>query len=144
MLPAASSLGAAAAAAALWVVLPAGWVVVGWLVLAASFGLGADGPSPACWLFRPISSALAAVIGWFPWDLWNGETGWWARKVPELATVALLYAGMARKTAPEGLRCPGGGAYSWVASALLAIAAWDLSPELVSRDDLGCAGRGAV
>jgi uncharacterized membrane protein len=130
MLPAASCLGAASAAAALWTVLPQSWIAVGWLVLAVSLGFLADRAKSAVLAFEADLLALAAVIGWFPWDLWNGDAGWWARKVPELATIALLYAGMVRKTAPEGLRTPGGGAYSWVASALLAIAAWDLSPSL--------------
>jgi len=130
MLPAASCLGAAAAAAALWTVLPEGWIVVGWLALAVLLGFLADRAKSAVLAFEADLLALAAVIGWFPWVLWNGDPGWWARKVPELATIALLYAGMVRKTAPEGLRTPGSGAYSWVASALLAIAAWDLSPAL--------------
>lgn len=130
MLPAASCIGAASAAAALWTVLPAPWIVVGWLVLAVLLGLLADGAKSAVLAFEADLLALAAVVGWFPWDLWSGDPGWWARKVPEIATVALLYAGMVRKTAPEGLHSPGAGAYSWVASALLAIAAWDLSPSL--------------
>jgi len=128
MLPVASCLGAAAAAAALWTVLPQSWIVVGWLVLAVSLGFLADQAKSAVLAFQADVLALAAVIGWFPWVLWSGDPGWWARKVPELATIALLYAGMVRKTAPEGLRAPGAGAYSWVASALLAIAVADLSP----------------
>jgi len=130
MLPAASCLGAASAAAALWTVLPQGWIVVGWLALAVLLGFLADKTKSAVLAFQADLLALAAVIGWFPWDLWNSDPDWWARKVPELATIGLLYAGMVRKTAPEGLRAPGGGAYSWVASALLAIAAWDLSSVL--------------
>jgi hypothetical protein len=130
MLPVASCLGAASAAAALWTVLPTPWIVVGWLVLAVLLGFLADGAKSAVLAFEADLLALAAVIGWFPWVLWSGDPGWWARKVPELATIALLYGGMVRKTAPEGLRAPGAGAYSWVASALLAIAAWDLSPSL--------------
>jgi Predicted membrane protein (DUF2339) len=130
MLPAASCLGAASAAAALWIVLPQAWIVMGWLALAALLGFVADKTESSVLAFQADLLALAAVIGWFPWDLWNGEPTWWARKIPELATVALLYAGMARKMAPEGLRTPGASAYSWVASALLAIAAWNLSPSL--------------
>ena len=99
-------------------------------VLAVLLGFLADGAKSAVLAFEADLLALAAVIGWFPWVLWSGDPGWWARKVPELATIALLYGGMVRKTAPEGLRAPGAGAYSWVASALLAIAAWDLSPSL--------------
>jgi len=130
MLPTASCLGAASAAAALWMVLPAPWIVVGWLVLALLLGLGADTAKSAVLAFEADLLALAAVVGWFSWDLWNGDPGWWARKVPELVTIALLYAGMARKTAPKGLRQPAAGAYSWVASALAAIAAADLAHEL--------------
>lgn len=130
MLPVASCLGAAAAAAALWTALPTPWIVVGWLALALLLGFLADKAKTTVLAFQADLLALASVIGWFPWVLWSGDPGWWARKVPELATIALLYAGMARKTAPEGLRVPGGGAYSWVASALLAIAAWDLAPSL--------------
>jgi hypothetical protein len=130
MLPAASCLGAAAAGAALWTTLPQGWIVVGWLVLAVLLGFFADRAKSSVLAFEADVLALAAVIGWFPWNLSSGDPGWWARKVPELATVASLYAGMMRKTALEGLRAPGAGAYSWVASSLLAIAAWDLSPGL--------------
>lgn len=129
MSPAASCLGAASAAAALWTVLPPSWVVVGWLVLAVMLGFMAGRAKSAVLAFQADLLALAAVVGWFPWDLWNGDSGWWTRKVPEVAAVALLYAGMVRKKAPEGLRAPD-GAYSWVASALLGIAAWDLSPNL--------------
>ena len=130
MLPVASCLGAASAAAALWIVLPRSWVVVGWLALAVLLGFLAEKAKSTVLAFQADLLALAAVIGWFPWDLWSGDPGWWMRKAPELAAIALLYAGMTRKTAPEGLRAPGVGAYSWVASALLAIAAWDLSPAL--------------
>jgi hypothetical protein len=130
MSPAASCLGAASAAAALWTVLPESWIVVGWLVLAVLLGLLADRARSAVLAFEADLLALAAVVGWFPWVLWNGDPGWWTRKVPELVAIVLLYAGMVRKTAPEGLRAPAGGAYSWVASALLAIAVWDLSPSL--------------
>jgi Predicted membrane protein (DUF2339) len=130
VLPAASCLGAAAAVAALWTALPEGWIVVGWLALAVLLGLLADRAKSSVLAFEADVLALAAAIGWFPWNLWNGDPGWWARKVPELASVALLYAGMVRKTAPEGLRVPGGGAYSWVASVLLAFAVSDLSPVL--------------
>ena len=130
VLPAASCLGAAAAGAALWTALPEGWIVVGWLVLAVLLGYFADRAKSSVLAFEADVLALAAVIGWFPWNLWSGDPSWWTRKAPELAAIALLYAGMVRKTAPEGLRVPGGGAYSWVASALLAIAAWDLAPGL--------------
>lgn len=40
--PVTSLLGAAAAVAALWVVLPTPWVVVGWLTLVVVLGLAAD------------------------------------------------------------------------------------------------------
>ncbi len=130
VLPAASCLGAAAAGAALWIVLPQGWIVVGWLALALLLGFFADRAKSGVLAFEADVLALAAAIGWFPWNLWNGDPGWWARKVPELAAIALLYAGMVRKTAPQGLRVPGGGAYSWVASVLLAFAVADLSPVL--------------
>jgi hypothetical protein len=125
-----SFLAAAAAAGALWLALPSQWVAVGWLVLAIALGFAADRFKAGSLALQAHLLAASAVIAWFPWNLWNGGMGWWDHKVPELAAVALVYAGMARKTAPEGLRAPGVGAYSWVASALLAIAVWDLSPSL--------------
>ena len=125
-----SFLAAAAAAGALWVALPSQWVVVGWLVLTIVLGFAADRFKAGSLALQAHLLAASAVVAWFPWNLWNGGAGWWDHKAPELAAIALLYAGMARKTAPEGLRAPGAGAYSWVASALLAIAAWDLSPSL--------------
>jgi len=42
MLPLASCIGTASAAAALWVALPADWVPVGWLALVVVLGLAAD------------------------------------------------------------------------------------------------------
>ncbi len=124
-----SYLALAAAAAALWVVLPAAWVVVGWLALAIILGLIADRFGCASVALQANLLALAAVMGWFPWNLWGGESGWWNHKAPELIAVALLYAGMHEKTSGRA-RANVAVAHSWAASALLAIAAYDLSSEL--------------
>jgi hypothetical protein len=125
-----SFLAAAAAAAALWVALPSEWVVVSWIALAILLGLAAERFKAGSVALQAHLLAAFAVLGWFPWNLWNGGMGWWDHKVPELAAIALLYAGTREKNALEESRAPVGTAYSWVASALLAIAAWDLSPSL--------------
>ena len=65
--------------------------------------------------------AVAALIGIFFWDLWT--QGWWDHKAPLLAAVALLYAGMRRKTVLAGSRKYVAPAYSWAATLLLAFAA---------------------
>ncbi len=125
-----SFLAAAAAAAALWVALPSQWVAVGWLALVVVLGFAADRFKAGSLALQAHLLAASAVIAWFPWNLWNGGTGWMDHRVPELAAIALLYAGMARKIAPDERPVSMAAAYSWVASALAAIAAWDLSPNL--------------
>lgn len=47
-----------------------------------------------------------------------------------LISVALVYAGMRGKPAPEDARAPIAAGYSWVASALLAVAAANLSSDI--------------
>jgi len=123
--PTASSLGTFAAAAALWVALPAVWVPVGWLALVLLLGFAAD------WLKAPVLAlqadllAVASAFGFFAWTVWSH--GWWDHRVPFIATVALLYAGMRRRTLPLGLRNYVAPAYSWAATSLLALLAADLS-----------------
>ncbi len=125
-----SYLALAAAAAALWVALPVAWVVAGWLALAIILGLAGERFGCASLALQANLLALAAVIGWFPWNLWGGGSGWWNHKAPELIAIALLYAGMRQKTPSGDARAGIAVAHSWAASALLAIAAADLSREL--------------
>jgi uncharacterized membrane protein len=117
-LPLASWLGTASAAAALWVALPAPWAAVGWLALVLLLGLVADWIKAESLALQADMLAVAALFGLVTWDLWAEET---RHKAPLLAAVALLYAGMRRKTVLAGSRNYVAPAYSWAAAILLAI-----------------------
>jgi uncharacterized membrane protein len=71
--------------------------------------------------------AVAALFGLVTWDLWADEV---KHKAPLLAAVALLYAGMRRKTVLAGSRNYVAPAYSWAAALLLAILTFDNAPAL--------------
>jgi len=120
-----SWLGAAAAAAALWVALPASWVVVGWLALVVVLGFAADWIKAQTLALQADFLALASLPGLFVWDVWT--QGWWDHKAPLIAAVALLYAGMRRKTSPSGLPRYVAPTYSWAATLLMSFAAAELS-----------------
>jgi hypothetical protein len=126
VLPICSWLGAMSAAAALWVALPAAWVVVGWLALVLVLGLAADWLKAASIAVEADMLAIAALIAFIPWDVWTD--GWWNHWAPVGAAVALLYAGMRRRTVPGGLGNYVASAYSWAATVLLAYLAADASP----------------
>ena len=132
-LPVSSWLGVAAAAAALWVALPASWVVVGWLALVVALGLAADGVKAQTLALQADLLALAAFPGLFVWNL--GTQGWWDHRAPLIASVALLYAGMRRRTVPAGSRNYVAPAYSWAATLLMAYVA----TVLASAEVLGLA-----
>ena len=127
-LPASSWLGVAAAAAALWVALPAPWVVVGWLALVVALGLAADGVKARTLALQADLLSVAAFPGLVAWDLWT--QGWWDHRAPLMASVALLYAGMRRKTAPAGAGNYVAPAYSWAATLLMAYVATVLASDL--------------
>jgi uncharacterized membrane protein len=126
-LPVGSWLGAAAAAAALWVALPAPWVVVGWLALVVALGLAADGIKARTLALQADLLAVAAFPGLLVWDL--GTQGWWDYRAPLIASVALLYAGMRRRTAPAGAGDYVAPAYSWAATLLMAYVATVLASD---------------
>jgi uncharacterized membrane protein len=124
-LPATSWLGAAAAAAALWVALPASWAVVGWLALLVLLGICADWINAKTLALQADLLAVCAATGLIFWDAWN--EGWWDHRTPLIAAVALFYVGMRRRTVPSGAGNYVAPAYSWVASVLLAFVAADIS-----------------
>jgi uncharacterized membrane protein len=135
-LKATSWLGIAAAAAALWVVLPAAWIVVGWLALVLALGFAADRLQSVSFALQSDALTLAAGIGLFFWNLsfWNlstvsgsGGSAWLDHRLPLAASVLLLYAGMRRKTVPEGFGAYVPLLYSWLATLLLAFFASDQS-----------------
>jgi hypothetical protein len=128
ILPVTSLLGTAMATAALWVVLPAPWVVVGWLALVLLLGLVADWLKAGILAVQADLLAVGAVIGIFFWDLW--ASGWWNHQIPLFAAIALLYAGMRRRTGPAGVGGYVAAAYSWAATFLMAFIATDLSSVL--------------
>jgi len=127
VLPLASWLGTASAAAALWVALPAPWAAVGWLALVLVLGLVADWIKAESLAVQADMLAVAALFGLVTWDLWAEET---KHKAPLLAAVALLYAGMRRKTVLAGSRNYVAPAYSWAAALLLAILTFRNVPDV--------------
>lgn len=124
-LPATSWLGVSAAAAVLWIALPASWVVVGWLALVIVLGLAADWVKAQTLAVQADLLAVASLPGLYFWDVWT--QGWWDHHAPLIASVALLYAGMRRKTVLTGSSNYVAPAYSWAATLLLAFAAADIS-----------------
>ena len=128
-LPVSSWLGVAAAAAALWVALPASWVAVGWLTLVVALGLAADGVRAQTLALQADLLAVAAFPGLFVWNL--GTQGWWDHRAPLIASVALLYGGMRRKTVPTGSSNYVAPAYSWAATLLMAYVATVLASDEV-------------
>jgi hypothetical protein len=114
------------AAAALWVALPAPWVAVGWLALVLLLGLVADGLKAVRLAVQADLLAVAALLGINFWTFtWTG--GWWDHQAPQIAAVALLYAGMRRKTVSENSARYVAPAYSWVATSFLVFVAADIA-----------------
>jgi uncharacterized membrane protein len=122
MLPLASCIGTASAAAALWVVLPAAWVAVGWLVLVLLLGFAADWIADRALALQADALAIASLLGLAGWDLWHSD---WNHRTPLMIAVALLYCGMRRKTV-AGVRNYVPAAYSWAATAFLPLLAIDI------------------
>ena len=126
-LPILSWLGAAAAASALWVALPTPWVVVGWLALMIVLGAAADWVKAQTLAIQADLLTLVALPGLFLWNF--GAQGWWEHRAPLVTAVALLYAGMRRRTVLEGSRNYVAPANSWVATLLLVYVAAVLSSD---------------
>jgi len=124
-LPVISWLGVAAAASALWVFLPAPWVVVGWLGLVFLLGIGADWVKAQTFALQADLLAVVALPGLFFWDAWTH--GWWDHQAPLIASIVLLYAGMRRKTVLEGSGRYVAPAYSWTATLLMTFVAAEIS-----------------
>ena len=112
-----SWLGLGAAAAALWVVLPAQWVVVGWLALVLLLGLAADWKSVISIALQADVLATIAIPALFVWDFADAPQGTY--KLPALVAIALFYVGMRRRTVLENSAAYVAPAYSWLASLLL-------------------------
>ncbi len=125
ILPLASFLGTAAAATALWVVLPSAWVAVGWLALVILLGLAADWSKGETLAAQADLLALASLPALFAWDIWT--TGWQNHNAPLASAVALLYLGMRRRTGVAGKAAYVAPAYSWVATIVLSRLAFDLA-----------------
>ena len=122
MLPLASFIGTASAAAALWVALPAPWVAVGWLALVVVLGLAADWIASGALSLQADALAVASLLWLNAWDVWKPD---WAHRTPLLIAVALLYCGMRRKTV-VGARNYVPAAYSWAAAVFLPFLAFDI------------------
>jgi hypothetical protein len=105
-------------------------MAAGWLGLVLLLGLAADRWRVERLALQADLLAVTALIGLFAWRLGTTGSGWWDHKAPLLAAVALLYAGMRRKTVLAGSRNYVAPAYSWAATVLLALVAADLSTDL--------------
>lgn len=121
-----SWLGLAAAATALWVVLPFSWVAAAWLALVLALGFIADWSHAENFAMQADLLAAAALMGLLAMNLWSG-TGWQGHEEPLIAAVALLYAGMRRRTILAGSPNYVAPAYSWAATGLLAFVAAELT-----------------
>ncbi len=135
MLPLASCIGTASAAAALWVALPAAWVAVGWLAMVLVLGFAADWITSRVLALQADALALVAILALAArWDLQRGE---WHYRIPLLVAVGLLYCGMRRKTIVGG-RNYVPAAYSWAAAYFLAALAVDIfKPLWVATNSCG-------
>jgi uncharacterized membrane protein len=127
MLPVASCLGTASAAAALWVALPTRWVAVGWLVLMLAVGLAADWiESGVLAVQADVVALTAAFVLAAQWDMWRGS---WHSRLPLIIAIALLYVGMRRKTGLGGAGKYVPAAYSWAAAWFLMVLTFDVFHE---------------
>jgi uncharacterized membrane protein len=125
MLPLASCIGTASAAAALWVALPAAWVAVGWLTLVLLLGFAADWIASRALALQADALAVASLLWLNGWDVWKPD---WQHRTPLLIAMALLYCGMRRKTV-VGTRNYVQAAYSWAATAFLPLVVFDIFKE---------------
>jgi Predicted membrane protein (DUF2339) len=112
-----SWLGLGAAATALWVVLPAQWVVVGWLALVVLLGIAADWRNIVSVALQADVLATIVIPALFVWDFADAPQGMY--KLPVGVAILLFYGGMRRKTVLENSIAYVAPAYSWVASLLL-------------------------
>jgi uncharacterized membrane protein len=125
MLPLASCIGTASAAAALWVSLPSRWVAVGWLVLMLVLGLTADWIESGALALAADALTVTSILWLNGWNVWKAD---WAHRTPLLIAVLLLYCGMRRKRA-AGARNYVPAAYSWAAAVFLPFLAFDIFKE---------------
>jgi len=120
-----SWLGLASAMTALWVILPSEWVAVSWLALVLLLGLAADWKSIVSLALQADALAICAVASLFVWDFSEGPE---LHRLPSAISIALLYAGMRRRTVLENSLPFAPAAYSWVATLLLLYWTWPLQP----------------
>jgi uncharacterized membrane protein len=118
ILPIASCIGTASAAAALWVALPTPWVAAGWLVLVVLLGLSADWGADVALSLQADALALCVLVRLVFYNIW--QWGRWEFDIPIPIAVALLYLAARRKTAPGAKNGYIASAYTWAASLLFA------------------------
>ena len=120
-----SWLAAAAAAAALWVVLPVTWVAVGLIAFVVLLGFVADRISAVSLALQSDALALCGILAVLFLTL-DSADNWPYHRIPALLTVALLYVAMRRRTVPAGAHHYVPIAYSWAAAFMLPILAFDI------------------
>jgi hypothetical protein len=121
----------------LWVAIPGSWTVVAWLAAALALGFVARGAASLQLATQADLLAFASLVRIVLVNLGdeNHLGALTVRAVTVLIAAALLYCGMARGAASYGLPTefvP--AAYSWPASSLLAILAWQELPPLAIAD----------
>jgi hypothetical protein len=126
MLPLASCVGTALAAAAIWVALPAPWVAVGCLALVVMLGLAADWIASSALALQADALALVSILWLNGWNVWKPD---WTHRTPLLIAVSLLYCGTRRRTVVGGARNYVPAAYSWAAAVFLPFLAFDIFKE---------------
>jgi hypothetical protein len=115
-LHATSWLGAASAATALWVLLPAQWIPVAWLTLVLLLGLAADWKSIVSLALQADILAVLTIPALLVWDFADGPK---IHKVPSAIAIALFYGVMRRRTVLENAPAYVAPTYSWIATLLL-------------------------
>jgi hypothetical protein len=87
------------------------------LALVLALGLAADWKRVVSVALQADLLAIAGIFALVVWDFFDAPNG--VSKSPALIGIGLLYAGMRRRTTPEGWPFYVGAGYSWPASLLL-------------------------
>jgi len=107
--------------------LPPQWVAVGWLALGFALGLAADWKAIVSFALQADVLGAIAIVALFVSDFNDHQPDF--HQLAEALAIALLYAGMRRKTALENSPPYVAPAYSWAASILMLVWVWDAAPD---------------
>ena len=122
-----SWLGLAAAAGALWTVVPDAWIPASWMALVVGLGVAADAAGGEMLGLEADLLTLAAVAGLFGWDFWVASDR--THHAGEAVAIALLYVAGRRKTTLAGSVAYVAPACTWLATLLTMYWIGDAVPE---------------